>query len=43
MIQLSLIDTEKMFALLDEVTTVKDVPNARDIFINEGEIVFGNR
>lgn len=41
MIQSNLIDMEKMFALLDEVQTVKDSPDARDIVVNEGNIVFG--
>lgn len=32
---------EKMFALLDEEETVKDAPNAKELVVSEGHVVFG--
>lgn len=37
----SLVDTEKLLALLNEPTEVNDKPNAPDLVVNDGEIVFG--
>ena len=37
----SLIDTEKLLALLNEPTEVNDRPNAPDLIIKDGEIEFG--
>ncbi|KAG2230304.1 hypothetical protein INT48_001070 [Thamnidium elegans] len=42
MIQSNFIDMEKMFALLDEVETVKDTPNAKELVVSEGHVVFDN-
>ncbi|KAF9007997.1 hypothetical protein BDQ17DRAFT_1455635 [Cyathus striatus] len=38
----SLIDTEKLLALLNEPTEVNDKPNAPDLIVNDGEIEFDN-
>lgn len=37
----SLVDTEKLLALLNEPTEVNDKPNAPDLVVNDGEIKFG--
>lgn len=41
MIQSNFIDMEKMFALLDEVETVKDAPDAKQLVVSDGHVVFG--
>ncbi|TFK44564.1 hypothetical protein BDQ12DRAFT_717702 [Crucibulum laeve] len=38
----SLVDTEKLLALLNEPTEVNDKPNAPDLIVNDGEIEFDN-
>ncbi|KAK2467807.1 hypothetical protein APHAL10511_000102 [Amanita phalloides] len=38
----SLIDTEKLLALLNEPTEVNDKPNAPDLIVKDGEIEFDN-
>ncbi|KAG5637231.1 hypothetical protein H0H81_005353, partial [Sphagnurus paluster] len=38
----SLVDTEKLLALLNEPTEVNDVPNAPELIVNDGEIEFDN-
>lgn len=42
MIQVDFIDMEKMFALLDEVETVQDAPDATEMVVSKGHVVFGN-
>lgn len=42
MIQSNFIDMEKMFALLEEKPTVEDIPDAAELVITEGHVVFGN-
>jgi ATP-binding cassette subfamily B (MDR/TAP) protein 6 len=37
----SLVDTEKLLALLNEPTEVNDKPDAPDLIVNRGEIEFG--
>lgn len=37
----SLVDTEKLLALLNEPTEVNDKPDASDLIVNYGEIEFG--
>lgn len=37
----SLVDTEKLLALLNEPTEVNDKPNAPDLLVKDGEIEFG--
>ena len=37
----SLVDTEKLLALLNEPTEVNDRPNAPDLLVKDGEIEFG--
>lgn len=37
----SLVDTEKLLALLNEPTEVNDQPDAPDLIVNDGEIEFG--
>jgi len=37
----SLVDTEKLLALLNEPTEVNDKPNAPDLIVHDGEIEFG--
>lgn len=32
---------EKMFDLLEEVETVQDAPDAKDIVVSKGHVVFG--
>jgi ABC-type transport system involved in Fe-S cluster assembly fused permease/ATPase subunit len=39
----ALVDTEKLLQLLNEPTDVNDKPNAPDLVITNGEIVFGTR
>ncbi len=41
MIQSNFIDMEKMLTLLEEDQTVKDVPNAKELQVSEGHVVFG--
>lgn len=41
MIQQNFIDMEKMLALFEEKQTVKDAPNAKDLVVKEGHVVFG--
>ena len=41
MIQSNFIDMEKMLTLFEEQQTVKDVPNAKDLNVKEGHVVFG--
>ena len=41
MIQSNFIDMEKMLTLFEEEQTVKDVPNAKDLAVKEGHVVFG--
>lgn len=43
MIQSNFIDMEKMLALLEEVQTVQDAPNAKELAISQGHVVFGKR
>jgi ABC-type transport system involved in Fe-S cluster assembly fused permease/ATPase subunit len=38
----SLVDTEKLLALLNEATEVNDKPNAPDLIVHDGEIEFGS-
>ncbi|KAG6813687.1 hypothetical protein H0H92_008535 [Tricholoma furcatifolium] len=38
----SLVDTEKLLALLNEPTEVRDLPNAPDLLVHDGEIEFDN-
>jgi ABC-type transport system involved in Fe-S cluster assembly fused permease/ATPase subunit len=38
----SLVDTEKLLALLNEPTEVSDKPNAPDLIAQDGEIEFGS-
>ena len=38
----SLVDTEKLLALLNEPTEVNDKPNAPDLIVQDGEIEFGS-
>ncbi|KAF9467267.1 hypothetical protein BDZ94DRAFT_1287702 [Collybia nuda] len=38
----SLVDTERLLALLNEPTEVNDRPNAPDLIVNDGEIEFDN-
>ena len=38
----SLVDTEKLLALLNEPTEVIDKPNAPDLIVHDGEIEFGS-
>ncbi|KAG2210102.1 hypothetical protein INT46_010307 [Mucor plumbeus] len=42
MIQSNFIDMEKMLALLEEDQTVKDAPNAKELQISQGHVVFDN-
>ncbi|KAG2199718.1 hypothetical protein INT47_012854 [Mucor saturninus] len=42
MIQSNFIDMEKMFALLDEVETVQDAPDATEMVVSKGHVVFDN-
>ncbi|KAI7849527.1 hypothetical protein BDC45DRAFT_573904 [Circinella umbellata] len=42
MIQSNFIDMEKMLTLFEEQQTVKDVPNAKDLNVKEGHVVFDN-
>lgn len=42
MIQSNFVDMEKMFALLEEEETVKDVPNAKELAVSQGHVVFDN-
>ncbi|KAI8137554.1 hypothetical protein BJV82DRAFT_634815 [Fennellomyces sp. T-0311] len=42
MIQSNFIDMEKMLALFEEQQTVKDAPNAKDLVVKEGHVVFDN-
>lgn len=37
----SLVDTERLLALLNEPTEVNDKPNAPDLVVTDGEIEFG--
>jgi ATP-binding cassette subfamily B (MDR/TAP) protein 6 len=37
----SLVDTERLLALLNEPTEVNDKPNAPDLVVTTGEIEFG--
>lgn len=37
----SLVDTERLLALLNESTEVDDKPNAPDLLVSDGEIEFG--
>jgi ABC-type transport system involved in Fe-S cluster assembly fused permease/ATPase subunit len=37
----SLVDTEKLLALLNEPTEVNVKPNAPDLIVHDGEIEFG--
>jgi ABC-type transport system involved in Fe-S cluster assembly fused permease/ATPase subunit len=37
----SLVDTERLFKLLDEPTDVNDKPDAQELIVHEGEIEFG--
>lgn len=32
---------EKMFALLEEEETVKDIPHAKELAVSQGHVVFG--
>lgn len=41
MIQSNFVDMEKMFALLEEKETVKDVPHAKELAVSQGHVVFG--
>lgn len=41
MIQSNFIDMEKMLALFEEKQTVQDAPNAKDLVVKEGHVVFG--
>ena len=38
----SLVDTEKLLALLNEPTEINDKPNAPDLIVHDGEIEFGS-
>ena len=38
----SLVDTERLLALLNEPTEVDDKPNAPDLIVHDGEIEFGS-
>jgi ATP-binding cassette subfamily B (MDR/TAP) protein 6 len=40
-INTSLVDTEKLLALLNEPTEVNDKPDAPDLLVHNGEIEFG--
>ncbi|CAO0795626.1 unnamed protein product [Mucor circinelloides] len=42
MIQSNFIDMEKMLTLLEEDQTVKDAPNAKELQVSEGHVVFDN-
>jgi ATP-binding cassette subfamily B (MDR/TAP) protein 6 len=42
MIQQNFVDMEKMLALLDQERTVKDLPNAKDLIVTDGHVVFEN-
>ncbi|KAH8552559.1 hypothetical protein BGW37DRAFT_489423 [Umbelopsis sp. PMI_123] len=42
MIQQNFVDMEKMLALLDQEQTVKDLPNAKDLIVTDGHVVFEN-
>jgi ATP-binding cassette subfamily B (MDR/TAP) protein 6 len=42
MIQQNFVDMEKMLALLDQEQTVKDLPNAKDLTVTDGHVVFEN-
>lgn len=42
MIQSNFVDMEKMFALLEEKETVKDVPHAKELAVSQGHVVFDN-
>jgi ABC-type transport system involved in Fe-S cluster assembly fused permease/ATPase subunit len=41
MIQSNFIDMEKMLALLEQVQTVQDAPNAKELVVSQGHVVFG--
>jgi ATP-binding cassette subfamily B (MDR/TAP) protein 6 len=41
MIQANFIDMEKMLALLEEKQTVQDAPNAKELIVTQGHVVFG--
>ena len=40
-INTALVDTEKLLKLLNEPVGIKDKPNAPDLIVTDGEIVFG--
>ncbi|KAI8364572.1 hypothetical protein BD560DRAFT_402776 [Blakeslea trispora] len=42
MIQSNFIDMEKMLELLDEVQTVQDAPDAEELVVSQGHVVFDN-
>ncbi|KAI8051073.1 uncharacterized protein B0P05DRAFT_562857 [Gilbertella persicaria] len=42
MIQSNFIDMEKMLELLDQVQTVQDAPDAEELVVTEGHVVFDN-
>lgn len=42
MIQSNFIDMEKMLTLLDKEQTVKDAPDAKELQVSQGHVVFGN-
>ena len=41
MIQQNFIDMEKMLSLFKEKQSVQDAPNAPDLRVTEGEVIFG--
>lgn len=41
-INTALVDTEKLLKLLNEPVSIKDKPNAPDLIVTNGEIVFGS-
>lgn len=41
MIQSNFVDMEKMLSLLEERQTVQDAPDATDLVVKEGHVVFG--
>jgi ATP-binding cassette subfamily B (MDR/TAP) protein 6 len=41
MIQSNFIDMEKMLELLDENQSIKDAPDAKELEVSKGNVVFG--
>jgi ATP-binding cassette, subfamily B (MDR/TAP), member 6 len=42
MIQQNFVDMEKMLDLMEQEQTVKDLPNAKELMVTDGHVVFEN-